>query len=155
MRVKSLDGEVDVGGLVEVGVDGARAEHRDLDTAVFAAQLLVDRLCQAHDIVFGGVIGGELGSGGEARHGADIEDHPAVAREHIAEEQLGEDVQRADVGVDQRHLALERHVLEETVGAEARVVDEHVDLLLVQVLVEVIGVLLARKVDGNDAHADA
>ena len=59
---------------------------------------------------------------------------------------------RADVGVDQLHLAFKRHILEFAEGAEAGVVDQKVYLLVFEVIVQIVGILLAREVDSYHAH---
>ena len=61
-------------------------------------------------------------------------------------------MQRADVGVDQLDLALQGHIRKKAVSAEAGVVDQHVDVFFLQMLIEVVGVLLAREVDRDNAH---
>ena len=63
-------------------------------------------------------------------------------------------MKRAYVGVYKLKLALKRNVKKLAERSEARVIDEHVDILFPEVLIEVDSVDLVREVDRYHANAD-
>ena len=117
-----------------------------------ATQFLVDRFGQAQDIVLGCIVGGQKRSGHEACRGRDIEDHAAVTIDKIAQEQLREDMECADIDVDHIQLGVEIGQRKFTRQAKAGIIDQHINTVSFGHLIQLATAISVADIGHDDTN---
>ena len=104
-------------------------DHRDFHAR--SAQLAAQGVGQADDRVLGRRVNGRVRIGSESDDRGDVDDDSAAGGEHAGQGRLGGPDQPDQVGVDQRADLVLRHLVQPALPAQAGVVDQDVDPVVV------------------------